>query len=102
MNLPKTRNELAKDKKCTPQSRISTLGLPKAFASYFKYAQTMGFDDQPDYSYLLKSFRNPFVRNGFEYDHVFDLDHQRGHLITNSCSMVLRSFRFIVSPSIIP
>jgi len=35
------------------------------------------FDDKPDYSYLRKLFRDLFVREGFQYDYVFDWSVQR-------------------------
>ena len=47
-------------------------GLPRAFACYFDYIRSLGFDDKPKYSYLRKSFRDLFVREGFDHDHVFD------------------------------
>jgi hypothetical protein len=46
------RNELVKEKKINTPIEDLCHGLPKAFTSYFKYIQTLGFDDQPDYSYL--------------------------------------------------
>ncbi|CAJ0752102.1 12861_t:CDS:2 [Entrophospora sp. SA101] len=33
---------------------------------------SLRFDDKPDYSYLRKLFRDLFVREGFQYDYVFD------------------------------
>ena len=66
------RNELIKEKKINTPIEDLCRGLPKAFASYFKHVQALGFEDRPDYSYLRKLFRNLFVREGLEYDHVFD------------------------------
>lgn len=34
----------------------------------------MRFDDVPDYTYLRKLFRDLFIREGYEYDCVFDWD----------------------------
>jgi hypothetical protein len=66
------RNELIKEKKMNISIEDLCHGLPDAFASYFNHVRTLGFDDQPNYSYLRKLFRDLFVREGFEYDHVFD------------------------------
>ena len=66
------RNKRIKEKKINTPTEDLCHGLPDAFASYFNYVQTLGFDEQPDYSYLRKLFRDLFVREGFEYDHVFD------------------------------
>ena len=46
--------------------------LPQKFAVYSDYIRSLGFDEKPNYSYLRKNFRNLFVREGFDYDHVYD------------------------------
>ncbi|KAK3171021.1 hypothetical protein OEA41_003105 [Lepraria neglecta] len=46
--------------------------LPGEFAAYFDYIYCLDFDEEPKYSYLRKIFRDLFVREGFDYDHVFD------------------------------
>jgi hypothetical protein len=66
------RNECIKEKKMNTLIEDLCYSLPDTFTSYFNYVRTLGFDEQPDYSYLRKLFRNLFVRKGFEYDHVFD------------------------------
>lgn len=40
-------------------------GYPTEFASYFHYCRSLRFDDRPDYSYLKKTFRDLFIREGF-------------------------------------
>lgn len=47
-------------------------GFPNEFAIYLNYCRSLRFDDKPDYSYLRKLFRDLFVREGFQYDYVFD------------------------------
>ncbi len=47
-------------------------GLPQQFAVYFDYIRSLNFDEKPKYSYLRKIFRDLFVREGFDYDHVYD------------------------------
>jgi hypothetical protein len=44
------------------------------FATYLNYARSLRFDDTPDYTYLRKLFRDLFIREGFEYDCVYDWD----------------------------
>jgi serine/threonine protein kinase len=66
------RNELVKEKKMNTPIEDLCHGLPDAFTSYFKHVQTLKFDDRPNYSYLRKLFRNLFIRERFQYDHVFD------------------------------
>lgn len=47
-------------------------GYPTEFASYFHYCRSLRFDDKPDYSYLKRLFRDLFIREGFQFDYVFD------------------------------
>lgn len=35
------------------------------------------FDEMPDYAFLRKLFRDLFIREGYEYDCVFDWDIER-------------------------
>jgi len=39
---------------------------------YFKHICSLGSDEMPNYAYLRCLFCNLFLRNGFEYDSVFD------------------------------
>ena len=47
-------------------------GLPRQFAVYFDYIRSLDFDEKPKYAYLRRIFRDLFVREGFDYDHVYD------------------------------
>lgn len=47
-------------------------GFPQEFATYLNYVRALRFDDKPDYGYLRKLFRDLFIREGFQYDYVFD------------------------------
>lgn len=55
----------------TPSEQLCR-GLHPEFALYLNYIRSLRFDDKPDYSYLRKLFRDLFVREGFQYDYVFD------------------------------
>ena len=45
---------------------------PVEFRKYMEYVQALDFHGKPNYSRLRRMFRNLFVRQGFEYDYVFD------------------------------
>jgi len=45
---------------------------PSEFISYFHYCRSLRFDDKPDYSYLKRLFRDLFIREGYQFDYVFD------------------------------
>ncbi|BFZ58713.1 casein kinase I [Savitreella phatthalungensis] len=60
------------EKKMTTSTEYLTRGYPNEFAIYLNYTRSLRFDDKPDYSYLRKLFRDLFVREGFQYDYVFD------------------------------
>ncbi|KAI7754379.1 hypothetical protein M8C21_025611 [Ambrosia artemisiifolia] len=45
---------------------------PTEFISYFHYCRSLRFDDKPDYSYLKRLFRDLFIREGYQFDYVFD------------------------------
>jgi casein kinase I family protein HRR25 len=60
------------EKKMTTATEILCRGHPNEFAVYLNYTRSLRFDDKPDYSYLRKLFRDLFVREGFQYDYVFD------------------------------
>ena len=47
-------------------------GLPQEVKIYFDYIRSLDFDKKSNYSYLQKIFRDLFVREGFDYDHVYD------------------------------
>ncbi|KAM0746043.1 kinase-like protein [Meredithblackwellia eburnea MCA 4105] len=60
------------EKKMTTPTEYLCRGFPNEFAIYLNYCRSLRFDDKPDYSYLRKLFRDLFVREGFQYDYVFD------------------------------
>lgn len=60
------------EKKMTTPTEVLCRGFPNEFAIYLNYCRSLRFDDKPDYSYLRKLFRDLFVREGLQYDYVFD------------------------------
>jgi len=65
------------EKKMTTPSDLLCRGFPNEFAIFLNYTRALRFDDKPDYSYLRKLFRDLFVREGYQYDYVFDWSVQR-------------------------
>lgn len=47
-------------------------GFPEEFAIYLNYCKSLKFEERPDYAYLRRLFKDLFVREGFEYDYLFD------------------------------
>lgn len=66
------------EKKMTTPTDQLCRGFPTEFGIFLNYCRALRFDDKPDYSYLRKLFRDLFVREGFQYDYVFDWSVQRG------------------------
>ncbi|KAG8701449.1 serine/threonine protein kinase [Ceratobasidium sp. 394] len=52
-------------------------GAPTKLKVLLNYCRVPRFDDKPDYSYLRKLFRDLFVREGYQYNYVFDWSVQR-------------------------
>jgi hypothetical protein len=46
--------------------------FPPEFVTYFQVCRSLRFEDKPDYSYMRKLFRDLFIREGYQYDYVFD------------------------------
>ena len=65
------------EKKMTTPTDMLCRGFPNEFGIFLNYCRALRFDDKPDYSYLRKLFRDLFVREGYQYDYVFDWSVQR-------------------------
>ncbi|CAH9051199.1 unnamed protein product [Cuscuta epithymum] len=57
---------------------------PSEFISYFHYCRSLRFEDKPAYSYLKQLFRDLFIREGYQFDYVFDWTILRYPQIGNS------------------
>ena len=68
----KMKYEKISDKKMTTPIEILCKGFPPEFVSYFQVVRSLRFEDKPDYSFLRKLFRDLFIREGYQYDYVFD------------------------------
>ncbi|KAK9766051.1 serine/threonine protein kinase, variant 2 [Basidiobolus ranarum] len=60
------------EKKMTTPTELLCRTFPNEFAIYLNYTRSLRFDDKPDYSYLRKIFSDLFVREGYQYDYIFD------------------------------
>ncbi|XP_042446202.1 casein kinase I-like isoform X2 [Zingiber officinale] len=59
-------------------------GYPLEFASYFRYCRSLKFEEKPEYAYLKRLFRDLFIREGFQFDYVFDwtvLKYQQAQIV---------------------
>ncbi|CAM8946046.1 unnamed protein product [Rhodiola kirilowii] len=79
----KQKYEKISEKKVSTSIESLCRNYPTEFASYFHYCRSLRFDDKPDYAYLKRIFRDLFIREGFQFDYVFDwtiLKYQQSHL----------------------
>eukprot|EP00250_Pteridium_aquilinum_P013039 c21093_g1_i3 orf=401-1252(-) len=68
----KQKYERISEKKMTTSIEALCRSYPNEFSSYFHYCRSLRFDDRPDYAYLKRIFRDLFIREGFQFDYVFD------------------------------
>ncbi|KAL6496516.1 Casein kinase 1-like protein 2 [Orobanche gracilis] len=68
----KQKYEKICEKKVSTSIEALCRGYPTEFASYFHYCRSLRFEDKPDYAYLKRIFRDLFIREGFQFDYVFD------------------------------
>jgi casein kinase 1 len=72
-----TRRKEEKYKKIFEKKSSTTVeelckGFPEDFKNYINYCKALEFEEQPDYGYLRKIFRDLFLRLGNQYDFVYD------------------------------
>jgi casein kinase 1 len=41
-------------------------------STYIHYCRSLRFEDRPDYGYLRRMFKELLIKEGLEYDFVFD------------------------------
>ncbi|XP_078432020.1 casein kinase I-like 5 [Wolffia australiana] len=68
----KQKYERISERKVNTPIDVLCRGYPSEFASYFHYCRALRFDEKPDYAYLKRIFRELFIREGFQFDYVFD------------------------------
>ncbi|KAG1361521.1 hypothetical protein COCNU_09G009840 [Cocos nucifera] len=68
----KQKYDKISEKKMLTPVEVLCKAHPSEFISYFHYCRSLRFDDKPDYSYLKRLFRDLFIREGYQFDYVFD------------------------------
>lgn len=68
----KQKYEKISERKISTSIEALCRGYPTEFISYFHYCRSLRFEDTPDYQYLKRLFRDLFIREGFQFDYVFD------------------------------
>ncbi|CAN8326298.1 unnamed protein product [Cochlearia groenlandica] len=68
----KQKYDRISEKKVSTPIEVLCKSYPPEFASYFQYCRSLRFEDKPDYSYLRRLFRDLFIREGYQFDYVFD------------------------------
>ncbi|KAF8394258.1 hypothetical protein HHK36_020465 [Tetracentron sinense] len=68
----KQKYDKISEKKMLTPIEVLCKSYPSEFISYSHYCRSLRFDDKPDYSYLKRLFRDLFIREGYQFDYVFD------------------------------
>ncbi|EOY10904.1 Casein kinase I isoform 2, partial [Theobroma cacao] len=68
----KQKYDKISEKKMLTPVEVLCKSHPSEFISYFHYCRSLRFEDKPDYSYLKRLFRDLFIREGYQFDYVFD------------------------------
>ncbi|XP_020518157.1 casein kinase 1-like protein 10 [Amborella trichopoda] len=68
----KQKYDKIREKKMLTPIEVLCKSHPLEFISYFHYCRSLWFEDKPDYSYLKRLFRDLFIREGSQFDYVFD------------------------------
>ncbi|XP_021888517.1 casein kinase 1-like protein 7 [Carica papaya] len=68
----KQKYDKISEKKVSTPLEVLCKSYPTEFMSYFHYCRSLRFEDKPDYSYLKRLFRDLFIREGYQFDYVFD------------------------------
>ncbi|KAK9747649.1 hypothetical protein RND81_02G005600 [Saponaria officinalis] len=71
-NTKKQKYDKISEKKMMTPIEVLCKSHPPEFVSYFHYCRTLRFEDKPDYSYLKRLFRDLFIREGYQFDYIFD------------------------------
>ncbi|CAI0385798.1 unnamed protein product [Linum tenue] len=68
----KQKYDKISEKKVSTSIESLCKSYPSEFVSYFHFCRALRFEDKPDYSYLKRLFRDLFIREGYQFDYVFD------------------------------
>ncbi len=68
----KEKYDKIRDKKVHTSIAALCKGFPAEFEAYLTYCRQLQFSEKPDYAYLKKLFKDLFVKQGYEYDYIYD------------------------------
>ncbi|URE37972.1 casein kinase [Musa troglodytarum] len=68
----KQKYDKISEKKMLTSVEVLCRSYPPEFVSYFHYCRSLRFEDKPDYSYLKRLFRDLYIREGHQFDYIFD------------------------------
>ncbi|KAF8694648.1 hypothetical protein AX14_001970 [Amanita brunnescens Koide BX004] len=68
----KQKYDTIMEKKISTGTYLLGYGLPSEFSIFLNYTRALRFNEEPDYSYACKLFRDLFIHEGFQYDYMFD------------------------------
>ncbi|CAM8891562.1 unnamed protein product [Rhodiola kirilowii] len=68
----KQKYDRISEKKLSTPIEVLCKSFPSEFCHYFHYCRSLRFEDKPDYSYLKRLFRDYFIREGYQFDYIFD------------------------------
>ncbi|XVE72908.1 hypothetical protein DITRI_Ditri11bG0075900 [Diplodiscus trichospermus] len=68
----KQKYDKISEKKVSTPIEVLCKSYPSEFVAYFHYCRSLRFEDKPDYSYLKRLFRDLFIREGYQFDYIFD------------------------------
>jgi len=78
-NSKKEKYDKIMEKKISTPVEVLCEDFPCEFATYLNYCRSLRFEDRPDYAYLRRLLKDPFFREGYQHDFLFDwtiLNHQ--------------------------
>ncbi|KAK9017294.1 hypothetical protein V6N11_079773 [Hibiscus sabdariffa] len=87
----KQKYDKISEKKMLTPVEVLCKSYPSEFVSYFHYCRSLRFEDKPDYSYLKKLFCDLFIREGYEFDYVYDWTILKYPQLTGSSKQQLSS-----------
>ena len=69
---PKKRRQEIRTKMEEVSLEELCFGLPKEFLTFMQYCRDMRYEETPDYNYLKRLFKEKLIKEGYQYDHIFD------------------------------
>mmetsp|Transcript_16033 Transcript_16033/g.29116 ORF Transcript_16033/g.29116 Transcript_16033/m.29116 type:complete len:316 (+) Transcript_16033:102-1049(+) len=71
-NSKKEKYEKIKEKKMSTPIEELCKHFPSEFVTYLNYCRSLRFEERPDYAHLRRLLKDLFLREGYQYDFVFD------------------------------